>query len=222
MRFTVGLIDEEDKDLRAIRMTIKENTPSGKEEPDFISYDLSGSSETIQENLSAQVISDIVNEAICGLIVDYKILLPSTALIEGSEIFDFIHKHVPEFPVVILTNLPEACFEKDFIDADKVYEKTYFFRLEEDYSKQKTFSLFRNMKRYVDARNGLELKHSALLNEIRKTGLNADLIGSLMQTETALSNYKPLETTQIERAYDPSKIEEVIRLLREADSLLEE
>ena len=103
------------------------------------------------------VINDIVNDKIQVLIVDYKIIV-STALVEGTEIFRRISETVPKFPIIILNNVPEDCYKKEFVDADKVYSKGRFFKLEENYSKEKTLNIFRNMDNYTAQRAKLSTK----------------------------------------------------------------
>lgn len=221
MEFIIGIIDEEQKQLRDIRRTVKINMPSDEQEPKFHEYELSGNADTLPLEVSQRVVADILKGSIDGLIIDYKIMI-KTASVEGTDIYKIIHDHAPEFPIVILTDWPNECYKKDFIDADKVYEKCKFFKVDEDYSKSKVFNLFQNMKRYKNVRNGLELEHMTLQSRLEQEGSAADLIDELVKTETKLSDYKPLELTQFEKAYDPIKIKETIELLKEVDSLLEE
>ena len=47
----------------------------------------------------------------------------------------------------MLSNVPNECYEKEFIDADKVYSKKEFFKLEQDYSIEKVRNIFRNIDR---------------------------------------------------------------------------
>ena len=53
--------------------------------------------------------------------------------------FKRIKEEVPKFPIIILTEVVEESTEPDFIDADKVYKKKDFYKIESEYSKEKSF-----------------------------------------------------------------------------------
>ena len=75
----------------------------------------------------------------------------------SNELLGELKDEVPNFPVIILTEVVEESTQLAFIDTDKVYRKKDFFKLEGEYSKEKVFSIFDSMKKYVEQRDGIEL-----------------------------------------------------------------
>ena len=48
----------------------------------------------------------------------------------------------------MLTEVVSESTEPEFIDADKVYKKKEFYKLESEYSKEKVFNIFDSMRKY--------------------------------------------------------------------------
>ena len=142
-KYTIGIIDEDLKDVDAIKRTIWFNKPDqvDEKEIEFVDYNVFVESDDIIDEMVEKALCAIVEDAIRLLIVDYKIIV-SSSLIEGSEIFRRLEEVVPKFPIVILSNVPDTCYGIKFVDADKVYAKGQFFKIEEGYSKEKTSNLF--------------------------------------------------------------------------------
>lgn len=50
----------------------------------------------------------------------------------------------------------EDSIKPEFVDADKVYKKRDFFKLEEEYSKEKVTHIFDSMKKYVNRKGPVD------------------------------------------------------------------
>lgn len=83
--YIIGLIDDEESQLRAMRRTIKTNAPRSIVY-DFKSYSLSQESGKLVDEVFRDVMQDIINEEIACLIIDYKIMVKTTK-IKGTDIF---------------------------------------------------------------------------------------------------------------------------------------
>ena len=151
--YTIGLIDDEESQLKTIRRTIKTNA-RGDEKYDFKAYLISDNATDFVEKVFEEVINDIRELKLSSLIVDYKIIV-KTSKIKGTDIFKKIKEEVPKFPVIILTEVVEESTEPDFVDADKVYKKKDFYKIESEYSKEKVFNIFDSMRKYIGQRDKL-------------------------------------------------------------------
>lgn len=220
--FTIGLIEDEEKQIKKIRRTIKSIAERylADRKFDFKNYSLDGLAENLINNVSTEVIDDIKNGVISTLIIDYKIMIKAIK-IEGTDIFDSIHKVIPEFPLVILTDRPEDSIKPDFIDPDKVYKKSEFFKLEEDYSIEKVKNIFRNMERYEGIREKLERELLITQEKVKEVGVEQQVFEDLINIEATLDQYLPMNNTYIEKVFDTDKIKEVVNLLEKANDLLE-
>ncbi|NOW93120.1 hypothetical protein BCD91_005143 [Clostridium beijerinckii] len=217
--YLIGLIDDEPNELTKIRRAIKENAPKTLEY-NFKSYSLDDEVSSLIQSISEEIVEDIKENRITGLIVDYRIIIKSIT-IEGSDIFKRIHELIPEFPVIILTDVISDCIKHDFIDPDKVYKKSEFFKLEEKYSKDKTENIFRNMERYVIRRESLQIQLDQLKNEIGQKGMNQDIFDNIIAVENKLDDFYPIEQSQVEKVLDSNKLKEVVDLLSKAEDILE-
>lgn len=218
--YIIGLIDDEESELRSIRRTIKSNAPPGVSYG-FKSYVLQDNAKDLVAHVFQEVLEDIRNGKVSLLVIDYKIMVQMHK-VEGTEIFKCLQDEVPKFPMVFLTNVVEDCIDHSFVDPDKVYRKSEFFQIEEAYSKEKTENIFRNMERYCQMRTELELRLGKLKEDLVKNGTQAPVLKKILATETQLDELTPLQQSRLEKAFDPSKIKEVVQLLKEADELLEE
>ena len=118
--YTIGLIDDEENQLKTIRRTIKTNA-GNDEKYDFKTYLISDNATDFVEKVFEDVINDIREMKLSSLIVDYKLIV-KTSKIKGTDIFKKIKDEVPKFPVIILTEVVEESTEPDFVDADKFGE----------------------------------------------------------------------------------------------------
>lgn len=142
--YMIGLLDDEESQLKAIRRTIKTNAPTGIKY-DFKSYLVPDNAGNLVDNMFSNIMKDIVKQKISLLIVAYKIMV-KISKIRGTDIFRKLKDEVPNFPVIILTEVVEESTQLAFIDTDKVYRKKDFFKLEGEYSKEKVFNIFDSRK----------------------------------------------------------------------------
>lgn len=219
MEYTIGLVDEEDAQLRNIRSTIKTNIADLSLSIRFKEYKLAGDKNVLTTLVTREVIDDITSECIDSLIIDYKIMI-NTAVVEGTDIYKQVHKLVPKFPLVMLTDVPSNCYEKDFVDADKIYLKKDFFRVEGDYSKEKVKNIIKNMERYAKSRAALSNKLEQQLNLLTHGDDSLNTYLEIASTERQLDDYCPLGQTQLEKKLDIASLKEAVNLLNEAEEML--
>lgn len=219
--YIIGIIDEDSEDIQDIERTIIVNKPENiaEEQIAFNSYTIPVNTSGLSNDIANAVINDIVNDKIQVLIVDYKIIV-STALVEGTEIFRRISETVPKFPIIILTNVPEDCYKKEFVDADKVYSKGRFFKLEENYSKEKTLNIFRNMDNYMAQRAKLSTKLANHLSLLETQGYSVQTLKDIIETEKLLDDFFPQQQSTVEKELNVSDLKNAVELLREANDLL--
>jgi len=144
-----------------------------------------------------------------------------TSKIRGTDIFRKIKDEVPKFPVIILTEVVEESTQPAFIDADKVYRKKDFFKIEGEYSKEKVFNIFDSMKKYVEQRDGIELSIQDLKLKLANGSIGREAIGSILSLESKLDDFVPTELTQIDKVFDEGKAKEIVNLIEQANKLLE-
>lgn len=215
--YIIGLIDDEDTQLATMRRTIKVNAPHS-EKYDFKSYSLSKKSGTLVEEVFQSVMQDIVNEKIACLIIDYKIMV-KTVKIKGTDIFKKIKDVVPQFPVIILTEVVKESMEPYFIDADKVYRKFDFFKLKEEYSKDKVKNIFDSMHKYTAQKDALKVRLLVGRKElIRNSG--ADQIRELLKVEKEISEFLPIGQTQIDKVFNQESIKRIVAHIEKANEML--
>ncbi len=168
-----------------------------------------------------EVIDDIKNMKLSSLIVDYKIIV-KTYKIKGTEIFKKIKEEVPKFPVIILTEVVEESTEPDFVDADKVYKKKDFYKIEGEYSKEKVFNIFDSMRKYVGQRDKLQLTIDDLKQQLAKGSLrHEEVVGNILALESQLDDFVPTEQSQIDKVFDEQKAKEIVALIEKANALIE-
>lgn len=220
--FYIGIIDESQDEILDIKRTILINKPDSvlEEQIVFIDYPLSTNARTLSDEAVKAVIKDIEEGNLHALIVDYKIIVESTC-IEGTEIFERISSLLPKFPIMILTNVPDACYGKAFVDADKVYAKRDFFKVDEGYSKEKTLNIFRNIGNYKYQCARLSASLTEQLSIFASKGYFPENYQEIIRLEKALDEYLPQEQTTVEKELDLTDLTEAVELLREANQLLE-
>jgi hypothetical protein len=218
--YIIGLIDDEESQLSKIRRTIKTNAKK-EEQYDFKSYLISDKASDVVSDVFEEVIDDIKNMKLSSLIVDYKIIV-KTYKIKGTEIFKKIKEEVPKFPVIILTEVVEESTEPDFVDADKVYKKKDFYKIEGEYSKEKVFNIFDSMRKYVGQRDKLQLTIDDLKQQLAKGSLrHEEVVGNILALESQLDDFVPTEQSQIDKVFDEQKAKEIVALIEKANALIE-
>lgn len=219
-KYYIGIIDEDQNEILDIKRTIFANKPECVKEDyiQFVDYHLPSVAETLLSEMTKTVAKDISNGKIHLLIVDYKIIVESTC-IEGTEIFKGISALVPKFPTIILTNVPEDCY-KPFIDADKVYSKRSFFKIENSYSKEKTLNIFRNIDNYKNQCAELMANLSEQRINLEREGYSQPVYEYVISLENKLGDYLPQEHTVVEQSMDLSDLRDAVELLKEAKGLL--
>jgi hypothetical protein len=217
--YTIGLIDDELTQIKNIRRTIKTNAPQNAQY-DFKNYSLSNESSKLVDEVFDEVVEDIKNKLISCLIIDYKIMVRTTK-VKGTDIFEMVKKAVPRFPIIILTDVIEESIEPDFIDADKVYRKSEFFKLSEEYAKEKTLNIFDSMKKYIGKRDSLQLTLSNLQKKMVEGSTIEENLEEVLKVENELDDFVPIEQTQIDKVFDSDKVKKIVELIEQANNLLE-
>lgn len=217
--YYIGMIEDDMAEASSVMASLDINAEQLYEDS-FKLYDLI-KKESFREELFEQILDDIKKNNIQGLIVDYK-LDTLDEVMEGIEVVKFMHETVPEFPVIILTDVPEKSKENDKADPDKVYAKEIFMKPSELKTKEMVYHIVRNLERYTKRRSELEIKREQLLDKLVDSSKHEDEIyGQLLETERELSKYVPLEMTAVDREYDIESMEEILEVLKEYKSLLE-
>lgn len=219
----IGIIDDDSDEIDKIKRTIitiikKNNLDVG--DIQFKIYELKFETGKLRDSIIKQVIDEITRFEISLLIIDHKIMIDSDELVKGSDIFEQIKKSAPDFPTVILTNVVEASLINDYVDADKVYAKSEFFKIQE-YAKEKTENIFRNIQRYEKLRNSAQQELEILKKELAKDTENQELVNQIVEKEKELDKYLPLQQSYLKEAIDLEEIKEILELLEEAKETLE-
>lgn len=220
-KYKIGIVDEDPCDMDFIERTILENKPDNvqEEQIDFWRCPFPTESENVYDSVVKLIIEKITKEEIQALIVDYKIIISAKSL-EGAQIFKRLVEIVPKFPLVMLSNVPNECYEKEFIDADKVYSKKEFFKLEEDYSIEKVRNIFRNIDKYDSLRSKLSTQLAAQLNRLESDEYSPEVLQSVIETEKLLDDFVPQQQTTVEKTLKVADLKTVVELLEEANKLI--
>lgn len=220
--YKIILIDDDNSELVKIRRTIKANQPSDCVwNTDYIFEEYAIAEFDTEDKCVERILNDIDSKSASLYIIDYK-LLTNKKLFKGNEIFYKVANKVPEFPIVILTERAEESMSEELVDADKVYEKEQFFKLEEQYSRNKVTNLFHNMKRYATKLNSLENDMKYLLDRIAKEKMNPDIVRDITSLEMEMSKYLPFQISMSEQIYDANRLREVVSLLTDVRRLIED
>ncbi len=217
--FYVGIIEDDKAEASAVMLSLADNAKQLKEES-FKLYELE-KKENFREELFEQLMKDVRENKIQCLIVDYK-LDTMDEVLEGIEVVNFMHEWVPEFPVIILTNVPDRSKENDKADPDKVYEKEIFMKPDAAETKEMVYHIIRNLERYTKKRSELEIRRDQRLDKlVAESGYDGELYGELLDIERELSKYVPIDMTSIDETYDMSDMEDALKMLKEYKDLLE-
>lgn len=219
MLFRIGMIEDDLAEASSIMLSLDVNSNQLTEES-FKLYELQEEPE-FREKLFAEIESDIINNQIQCLIVDYK-LDTLREVLEGIEIVKYLHDKIPEFPVVILTNVPDKSKSNDMADPDKVYAKEIFMKPDALETKEMVYHIERNLERYTKRRADLELQQEQALNlVIGESKYDEQNYGKLLDIERELIKYVPIEMNGVDEAYDMEDMEKALDALREYKKLLE-
>lgn len=218
----IGIIDDVEEEITTIQRTIydyiQRNNIDGVD-VEFKIYSLTSETDELEESLIKEVIQDIENFEISMLIIDHKIMSRNES-INGSGIFEKIRKIAEDFPTIIMTNRVEESLTNDYVDSDKVYAKSEFFKMEE-YSKEKVENILRNIKRYEKLRESTQSSLESLKNELVKDTENQDIINEIIEKERELDKYLPLQQSYLQEAMNPEQLKEILKLIEDANKLLE-
>ncbi len=220
-KYKIGIIDEDTEDVQDIERTIIINKPENiqEEQVQFYEYPISFEATELLDSVIHSAVDDIINDNIQLLIIDYKIIV-NTSTVEGTDILRSINDKIPKFPVIILSNVPDDCYTKEFVDADKVYSKRSFFKIEEEYSKEKTLNLFRNMEHYSAQRAKLVTKLNHFLLNLEDDGYTEQTLKNIIEIEKKLDEFCPQQQSIIEKTLDLSELQTAVNLLKEANELI--
>lgn len=219
MIFSIGMIEDDIAEASAIMLSLDVNSEQLNENS-FKLYELE-KSEGFREQLFKCIKQDIIENKIQCIIVDYK-LDTLKEVLEGIEVVNYLHEEVPEFPVVILTNVPDKGKENDDADPDKIYAKEVFMRPDDLGTLEMVYNIVRNMERYTKKRAELELKREQLLNQVVENAeIEDDVYGSLLNVERELAKYVPIEMNMLDETYDMKDMEKALAALQEYKNLLE-
>lgn len=216
--FYIGIIEDEIAEASSAMLSLIENSDQ-IEEKSFKLYPMM-KKENFKEELFEKITEDIKNNRIQGLIIDYK-LEKMDEVLEGIEVVNFVHELVPEFPVIILTNVPDDSKKNDKADPDKVYAKNVFLNNEKKETRDMVYNIVRNLERYVKKRVELEARREQLLNCVVDNAQENETYGELLETEKELNKYTPIGMTEIDNTYKVDDMKEALELLKEYKGLLE-
>lgn len=217
--FYVGMIEDDQAEASAVMLSLVVNDKQLNEES-FKLYELE-KKENFREELFEQLTKDVKENKIQCLIVDYK-LDTMDEVLEGIEVVNFMHELVPEFPVIILTDVPDRSKKNDNADPDKVYAKEIFMQPDAAGTKEMVYHIIRNLERYTKKRSELEIKRNQRLDKlVAESRYDGELFGELLDIERELSKYVPIEMTSIDETYDMADMEDALKMLKEYKDLLE-
>ncbi|MCQ2594492.1 MAG: hypothetical protein MJ196_04450 [Treponemataceae bacterium] len=229
MKYTIGLVDDDQNQLSDIRAVIKKNN-SKEVDIEFKTYDIEKIQGSSFQILFDEILTDILLNNIQSLIIDNKIVNKSHN-IEGVALYDKIKNVLSDFPIIVLTNLPEDSKKPDFVDSDKVYTKALFLKIKEDYSKEKVSNIINSMIKYTNTRDNLnvqlkdcqkELEYLDMQTNTEVSERKIETTSKIIEIERKLSKYVPLEITQADLSFTKEKIENIMLLINEANKLIGE
>lgn len=213
--YQIGIIDDVAGQRADIQVAVLDNITDGTSVV-FKEYELNSRS---KEDLFKEIQEDISADQIHALIVDYK-LDTTKDVIEGWEIIEFMHEEIPEFPVVILTNAPDEGLKSPHTDADKVYAKKEFLKVDSAECAVMVGKILLNMKKYVSRRASLEAELTANLMRLEQNGSDLDAMEKVMEIENDLGRYKMIYQTVVDKSMDMDDLKEAFEQLKKYEDLL--
>ena len=219
MIFSIGMIEDDKAEASAIMLSLNENSDKLNENS-FKLYELKPNS-NLREQLFQEIKQDIIENKVQCIMIDYK-LDTLKEVLTGIEIVEYLHEEVPEFPVIILTNVPDKGKENDLADPDKVYTKQIFMQPNNPKTCEMVYHIERNMERYAKRRAELELEQERLLTQITgEEDSEDDIYGKLVDMERELSRYAPIEMNVVDETYNMEEMDKAIVALEEYKKLLD-
>lgn len=173
----------------------------------------------VKNQIIRAIENDINENVIQGLIVDYKIDTKKD-IFTGADVVRQIKDTLTEFPIVILTAAVDMSRTSVYVDPDKTYNKEVFFNVDKPESLELTKNIFRNMERYVQLREKLEVELDQELNNLGNEFSDLTL-SKVIKIENELSKYKKLEMTQIDKTLDISVLKETMETLRNIEESID-
>lgn len=218
----IGIIDDDNDEIDKIQRTIitiiKRNNLD-ESEIEFKVYNLNSGVVKLTDNIIQEIIEDILKFGISTLVIDHKIVV-SNELLNGSEIFEQIRKVAPDFPTIIMTNVVEDSMKSNYVDADKVYAKSEFFKIGA-YAKEKTENILKNIQRYKNLRNNTQEELEELKSELVKDSENQEIVNKIVEKEKELDKYLPMQRSYLEEVINLEELKEIFKLIEDAKKLLE-
>ncbi|MBS5065260.1 MAG: hypothetical protein KHZ58_15960 [Hungatella hathewayi] len=215
MYYHIGIIDDDRKDRADIQVSILDNLGYDAQ-IDFKEYVLKSRT---KEDILREIREDIQEENIHALIVDFK-LDTTKVVIEGWEIIDFMHEETSEFPVVILTNVPDESKESRYTDADKVYNKKVFLDPSLPQTKEMVNNIWLNMQRYSIRRGELEANLVIEQEKLSQNGTDESILKKVIEIEEELGKYKQIYTTTLDASLNLDSIKDILEGLKKYEDLL--
>lgn len=212
--YSIGIIDDVQDERNDIQVSIYENFPAGVQ-PSFKEYEIKGKTKNALFN---EIREDIIEKRIGMLIVDFK-LDTEADIIEGWEIIEFMNDETPNFPVVIMTNVPDDSKKSDSTDADKVYSKKIFLNPELPETKELVNNIYLNMGRYQKHRDELEGKLEIEVDKYIGGDTSDEVVSAIVEIEDELSRYKQIYQSAIDKSIDIQELEQVVSLLEKIEGL---
>lgn len=219
--YCFGIVDENEAEVLAVERTIIANKPSHVQESKirFRVFELNDDSSRLLPLLQRKIKDAILENSIVSLFIDYKIIVKKT-MVEGSELFSQVHDLVPRFPAVLLTNVPDACYEKLYVDADKVYSKREFLKIEEQPSKEMVLNIFRNADHYQKNKNQLLATLKETMARYEAHEWSQETYEQIVKLDMMLDDYLPQRRSAAERRLKLDDLKQATALLREASALI--
>lgn len=219
MIFSIGMVEDNRTEASAIMLSLNENSEQLNENS-FKLYELEKSLD-LRERLFQEIRQDIIENKVQCVMIDYK-LDTLKEVLTGIEVAKYLHEEVPEFPVIILTNVPDKGKKNDSADPDKVYPKQIFMCPDNSKTREMIYHIERNMERYAKRRAELELEQEQLLAQIvGNADVKDEVYGQLLDTERELSKYVPIEMNALDETYDLEEMDKALTALQEYKKLLD-
>lgn len=219
MIFSIGMVEDDMAEASAIMLSLNENSEQLNENS-FKLYELK-ERPNLREQLFQEIRQDIIENKVQCVMIDYKLDTPKEVL-TGIEVVTYLHEEVPEFPVIILTNVADKGKKNDGADPDKVYSKQTFMRPDDPKTHEMVYHIERNMERYAKRRAELELKQEQLLAQVAgNEDAEDNVYGELLDVERELSKYVPIEMNAVDETYDMDEMDKALAALREYKKLLD-
>ena len=197
--YQIGIIDDVAGQRADIQVAVLDNITEGTPVA-FKEYELNSRS---KEDLFKEIQEDISADRIHALIVDFR-LDTTKDVIKGWEIIEFMHEGL----------------ESPHTDADKVYAKKDFLKVDSPECAVMVGKILLNMKKYVSRRANLEAELTANLMRLEQNGSDMDAMEKVMEIENDLGRYKAIYQTVVDKSMDMDDLKEAFEQLKKYEDLL--